>query len=135
NVDPEIERSNTFTQEVQLTSKSGGPFEWVAGAYYLHESAYTQFNIHLTQSGINQIPTGFNKTDAYAAYGQGSYWLTPQIKLTAGGRYSYEKKRGRVITNFPAPTVTNEGEDHWKAFTPHADIAFFPVDKVMLYAS
>jgi len=135
NVDPETESSNTFTQEIQLSSPRNDHFEWVAGAFYLNEDAETQFNIHLTESGINQTPTGFNKTSAYAVYGQGSLWLTPKFRLTAGARYSHERKHGRVITNFPAPTQTNEGTDTWDAFTPHFDINFFPSERVMLYAS
>jgi iron complex outermembrane receptor protein len=135
NVDPETESSNTFTQEVQVSSPRSGPFEWVAGAFYLHEDARTQFNIHLTQAGINQTPTGFNETDAYAVYGQGSLSVASKLRFTAGARYSHERKRGRVITNFPPPTQTSEGTDSWNALTPHFDVNFFPTEKVMLYAS
>jgi iron complex outermembrane receptor protein len=136
NVDPELERSDTWTQELQITSPKGQAFEWLAGAFYLAEDASTQFNIHLTQSGISQNPTGFNQTRAYAVYAQGSLWLVPQrLRVTVGGRYSDEDKQGRVITNFPAPTQTDAGQRTWNAFTPHFDIDFFPTRSVMLYAS
>jgi iron complex outermembrane recepter protein len=132
-VDPETENSDTWTQEVSLASDGAGPFEWIAGVFYLNEDADTLFNIF--QPGINTHPNGFNQTTAWATFGQASLWANDQLRFTLGGRYSEETKDARVITNFPAPTQTQTGEHSWSAFTPHASIDFFPTENTMLFLS
>jgi len=132
-VDPETEKSDTFTQEVSIASDGGGRVDWIAGLFYLNEDAETLFNIFLP--GVNTRPNGFNETSAWAVFGQASIWATDTLRLTLGGRYSDETKEGRVITNFPAPTQTNVGEASWDAFTPRVSIDYFPSEDTMFYLS
>lgn len=105
----------TFSQEIQLGS-SGASLDWIIGAYYFHEKNYARANGHfppfaaaLNLSTYFQGGTQF--TDAYAAFGELSYRVTPSLTLTVGGRYSDEKRHlddEFTYTNGPANMVARQ---------------------------
>lgn len=86
------DRRSVFTQELQASGSSNS-IDWVAGLYY-----------YFSRSGINGprfagifFPGGFgisstDRTNAYAAYAQGTVHLTPTTNLTLGARYTIEKR-------------------------------------------
>jgi iron complex outermembrane receptor protein len=123
-----------FSQEVRLASNPGGKLNYVVGAYYLDQS----YDITNTQSGliyanavVSQIAGQKNK--AWALFGQADYKITDQLTVTAGGRYSYEKK---TFTNrplfFPASrTYTND----WDNFSPKIGLNYEFTPQIMAYAS
>jgi iron complex outermembrane receptor protein len=72
------------TQEVNLTSKSEGPLQWIVGAFYLHDnSAFIVYSSNLAYG---------NETTAWAGYADGTLRLMDKLFLTAGVRYSQERK-------------------------------------------
>ena len=97
--------SNTVTQEFRA-SHTGGRLNWVAGVYYLHEVLKQDQPLSLFADadlvfGAPGAGDGFaarlydrsrQQTAAYAAFGQADYRITDRLKLTLGGRYSYEHK-------------------------------------------
>ncbi len=99
---------NQFTQEAKLSGKLGdGKFEYVGGLYYIKETNTTDFaDIFSVFTGA---PGGLgllladrtlrNTTEAFAGYVQGDFNLTDQIKLTAGIRYTDEKKEVKFTDN------------------------------------
>ena len=77
-----------------------------------------------------------NKTNALAAFAQGSYDVTDRLKLTAGIRYSWEKKNhvaNLSVMGFPVATLP--GSDSWDAFTPKFGLDYKLSEDVFLYAS
>jgi iron complex outermembrane receptor protein len=93
-----------------------------------------------------------------AAYGQATYALTPQLKLTAGMRYTYDRSSGTAIARlrqFPftlSPTALFQanpaicevgftgdcslsGQTSSKRVTWTGNIAYNPVEDVMVYAT
>jgi iron complex outermembrane receptor protein len=97
-------RSNTFTQEFRA-AQSTPTYNWVVGAYYLYESLYQNQPLFLFQDFDNFFGAGSGNylaqidyddshqvTKSYAAFGQGDYKLTDKLKLTFGGRFTYEEK-------------------------------------------
>ena len=87
-----------FTQEVKLNGKLGGNFvDYVAGFYYIDERNKTNFADLFSISPATTLlladRTLRNTTKAYAGYVQADFNLTDQIKLTAGVRYTDERKR------------------------------------------
>lgn len=97
-------QSNTITQEFRA-SQTTSRFDWVAGAYLLHEilrqdqPSFVFLDIDKIYGAHAGDGTAFvspnrnrQGTDSYAVYGQGDYNLTDRLKLTVGGRYSSEKK-------------------------------------------
>lgn len=89
------EFGDQFTQELQLTSSGPDAFKWTAGAFYLHSSAgYNPFLITgpalAPLQSLNFVSDA--KTDAGAVYGQATIALGEKTNITAGLRYSIEKK-------------------------------------------
>jgi len=112
-----------YTQEFDLASTGSGPLQFVAGAFYLHESAAVvaplQFTNTLLVPDINRDGVADNlqaitwsnvKSDAYALFGEANYSVTDKLKLTAGLRYGHSEKSllkdtlSRIVVS-PAPPV------------------------------
>ncbi|HVW68767.1 MAG TPA: TonB-dependent receptor [Steroidobacteraceae bacterium] len=105
------------TQDLRVTSTLGGPFEFIAGAYYQHEMIYNStenqlYNLDTSDyttcedasfgagqgynigSLLNAGCRYYNRFDqirnSWAAYTDGSYALSSLVKLRAGLRYTHE---------------------------------------------
>lgn len=82
-----------FSQELQLSSKSGGPFTWVAGAYYFRSTAsYDPVNLIFDDQGVHISVTNQQRTNSLAGYGQGTYEILDRTHLTLGFRYTTERR-------------------------------------------
>ncbi len=76
----------TFTQELDLSSKSGGRVTWVAGLYYLwYQDDYNYF------TNNNAIFVSTNKTNSFAEFADVTYEVVDKLYLTAGARYSEDR--------------------------------------------
>jgi iron complex outermembrane receptor protein len=97
--------AKTFSQEFQIVSGRGGPLDYVAGVYYFNDKLEDAFvNQQFEQIVRNVQPNiirpaagGFfsrneGHTKSLAGYAQASYALTDQLKFTAGGRYTRDRK-------------------------------------------
>jgi iron complex outermembrane receptor protein len=96
----------TFQQEVRFASKLQGPFQFVAGGFYQHETIdfcvaqYLGF-LDLTAGPLpfgnwNDTPyilCNAQKGSSKAVFAEGTYKVTPTVTLTVGGRYTWEKKK------------------------------------------
>lgn len=93
-----------WSQELRLTSNSDGPFNWIAGAFYLHEAIKTRLNFDATAWRGN-VDYGFpdadtvlytrgadQDTETYAGFLHTTYDITPELKANAAIRYTYERK-------------------------------------------
>ncbi len=83
----------------------------------------------------------FNEIDikSYAAFSQATYEISDKISLTAGVRYSYEKKDyylNHFRFNSGVPTVADTTvSDSWSSFTPMASLDYRVSDDALVYAS
>lgn len=88
-----------FSDELRLTSPTGGRFDYQAGLYLL--KARVQESSLLAATLGMPVPPGFTtilgsdsfwrqQLGSYAVYGQGTYRLTDSLKLTAGARLTHE---------------------------------------------
>jgi iron complex outermembrane receptor protein len=88
---------STFTQEFDLTSKPGGPLQWVLGAFYMDLKDIYHYNTNsaVSPSGtgapFNPLFTSTNDTKSAAAFGDATYQVADKVFLTAGGRYSHDE--------------------------------------------
>lgn len=96
-------RTNQFTQELTLGGSVGENerLTFLAGLFYFHQD--TTF---LQDTGPDWIdPLGYVydaglKYDSYAAFAQASFKITPRLELTAGARYTHDRKKGSSYVFF-----------------------------------
>jgi iron complex outermembrane receptor protein len=96
-------RTKQFTQELTLGGSVGenDRLTFLAGLFYFHQN--TSF---LQDTGPDWIdPLGYVydaglKYDSYAAFAQASFKITPQLELTAGARYTHDRKKGNSYVFF-----------------------------------
>jgi len=154
--------SKQFSEELQLIY-SGPRFKATVGAFYFDESFGALPNtIGLTPTGgqasnnavlaaagfptSNPAPPRFNtlfseqNAKAWAVFGEANYAVTEQISLTAGGRYSSEKRdmrnAGRIIARGGlGPVLSTDYSDDasFKDFTPRLGVEYRPNDALMVY--
>ncbi len=85
-----------FSHEMRVFSNSTGPFSWILGGIYFHDHTDVTFSIQNFQGlfglGTDAVFNASQDTDAYAVFADATYEISNKLSLTAGGRYSYERK-------------------------------------------
>ncbi len=93
-------KHSQFTNELKINGKAfGGFLDYVAGVYLYNERNTTDFADLFGQSFLLADRIVTNHTNAAAAYVQGDFNVTSQIKLTAGVRYTDETKSFHITDN------------------------------------
>lgn len=148
--------SRQLTQEFNL-SGSSKRFEWILGAYYLHEKykAFQDvlypngFTLPLSIPGVGIIPIPVfaagdqtyqhwtENRHAYAAFGDATLHITDRLSVFAGGRYSRDELvLDQQLATLPAPlTCDQSSKVRFSAFTPRGGVQFVPNHGGNLYAS
>ena len=132
------EKSKQISQELLLTWTSG-PLDVIAGSTYYHEKIDNYVLVPFYQfwsalGEVNYIQNGNMKIDAFAAYAQATYSILPELRITAGGRWSTEKRDHVVNFTFTSFADTSK-KKRWSDFTPRVGIEFDVGPTSMLYAS
>ncbi len=94
--------SDQFTGEARL-SHQGDKLKYVVGAYLFDENVSYYYHLLSIQGAGNQhtyqdIPK-FD-TNSKALFGEGTYGITDQFRVTVGGRYTHEKREFEMHTNW-----------------------------------
>ena len=99
--------ANQLTQELRLASNFDGAFNYQVGVFYFKDEFS---NISSNQSAGAPAYTANSSSDienrAWALFGQGTYELADDLKLTFGLRYTDDEKDAqhiRFTANGPAP--------------------------------
>lgn len=135
---------NQLSQEVQLTY-SGDRFSGVAGLYYLrehlpsHQEAFA--NDFLRPFTFFRSIDDDLLTKSYAAYANGSYTIVPDVRLSAGLRYTKETKdyfRTTTITSslpvLNSTFVFAPDQGKWTDWSPMASLDWQVAPTTMVYA-
>jgi iron complex outermembrane receptor protein len=156
------QNSSQTSQELQLSSVSAGPLEWVAGVYWLAEESDVDYWLNDQGAGLSSLthpvfqqivifpsidvgldrPAYFGnrssiESDSFGAFGQASYSVTDTLEVTAGLRYSEDEKSadiGRKEFGKPALEVFSK-EDSWSKVTWKLGTNWHATEDSMLYAS
>lgn len=142
---------NQFSQELQAVGKAGS-VDYVFGAYYYNENAgevagtpnTNKWNADGTGYTINNSLTWQPEnisisratranSKSYAAYGQVTWHATDALHLTAGGRFTHDKKDG-VLYKVNNAATNFEFAFKDDRFDPLAIIAWDAADGINLYA-
>ncbi|WP_174296346.1 TonB-dependent receptor [Sphingomonas bacterium] len=95
------DNNKQFSQELQLSGSSfGDRFKWTTGLYYMHQDLENRIVANLwTGLVTTSIPIDFDARslsqlsgNTYAAFGQGTFDITPRLHLTGGLRYNREER-------------------------------------------
>jgi outer membrane receptor protein involved in Fe transport len=128
---------NGISEELRFSSKGGGPFTWVAGAFYSYQRTRSRSHDYTNEKDIAPFIRGVPDTVLYGApvaangditdrdqklkevelagFGEASYFVTDKLKLTAGGRYAKTRFSYRTLLKgsffgYEIPTVANGGD-------------------------
>jgi iron complex outermembrane receptor protein len=124
-------RSTNYSQELRA-AQTREQYNWVTGAYFLHEDLYQNQPLSAFLGGdtVFHAPGAFDgiafqafddsrqTTNAYAAFGQGEYKFTDKLKLILGGRFTEEHKSFHYDGSIE---YQEGGEGHFGSVIPVAD--------------
>jgi iron complex outermembrane receptor protein len=141
--------THNFSQEVRLTSPSGGTIEYVGGLYYFdseYDGYVEQLGPIATDLGapfpLGQRLTTHAQTTSVAAFGQATVRLTPALRLILGARYGNESVHARsvgtlavgaVATIRPIVPITGSVSDDYVSYKVGAQ--FDVTRDVMVYGT
>ena len=155
------EKSEQVSEEIRLASAVGGPFDYVAGIYFLHQNTEEHDRVGITNGtllnfafGIPEALTGplgvagsigpdaTDLANSYAAYTQANYHINDRLTLTAGARYTYEDISSQYTAHADpllgligitpfGPLPLSRDEG---AFSPMAAVDYKVNDQVLTYA-
>ncbi|MBB6125244.1 TonB-dependent receptor [Sphingobium subterraneum] len=122
-------RGRMYSQELQLVSDGKGPLKWVTGVYYFnYRQGYDYFNRDISagqrlNGGVyrfaplsrNATLNTFEKSESIAPFAQADLEVTPGTTVTAGLRYTYEK---RSLDGFSQTTSIAGVPNALNHFTP-----------------
>ncbi len=149
--------SQTITQELNLSSQPGTSLDWVVGGFYLHSRykvAYDQYQAYegddYTPNLLNQYGNppaaalanlyselvfpnqGVEERRSYSAYGQGTYHVLDDLRVSAGVRYSLDRS-ATVFSEYFLPGI-NQGQTEEKV-TYRVAVDYDLTPSNLLYAS
>jgi iron complex outermembrane receptor protein len=139
---PAIYENDQLSQEFQLLYE-GDKLSGVLGVYYLDANAFTAFDVALftTLNGLTAQTLGDVNTKTWSVFGDFTYDLTDTISISAGGRYTNDKRTSQVLrttflggfsnlfggTGVAAAVTSNfNGSATFKDFNPRASISWQP---------
>lgn len=152
-------RQKQFSQELQLSGQGlGDALNWVIGGYYFKEKIDQAVPIYLNSpTALNQL--NFIDTENLAGFGQASLKVADGLSLTAGARFTREKKTQHFqsfflgtheffytagydgLINTPESERGFETQPFagvsktWNSFTPKLGIEFTPTRDLLIYGS
>lgn len=148
-----FEDGEQFSQEFQLNI-STDRHQAVVGLFYLDDEVYAGSYGPFNGFGDPFYPSGFAQgywaggtmeTTAAALFAQDTISLTDTLRLTVGGRYSWEEKTIDNVFEFdfsrdynpsnPVITPFRQESESWSSFTPKVGLEFDFTENVMAYIS
>ena len=107
------ESYDQFSQEIRLTSATGGDWEWIGGLFYQTYDQEFSDQLHIYDTNmlpaLPPIPDGLadsgvfrdfeQSSDSWALFGQATWNINTEWHLTLGARYTQETKEATKSIN------------------------------------
>lgn len=100
----DVQRNRIFSQELRLSSPSANSLTYLAGVFYYKNtweldrlyagSPANTIGFPLTGSTFGSFD---QPTETFSAFASANYRIIPKLRLSAGLRYTWEKKRGDFV--------------------------------------
>jgi iron complex outermembrane receptor protein len=134
------QEQENFSQELNFSGPSEATVSWLVGAYYYYsEGENPYYTIYLNADAPNGVPTtrftNKVKTESYAGFGDLTWNVTSQLHLTAGARYSSEKKDFYFQQLIPAGAAARRDDHSWDSPTYRGVVRYDLADDANIYAS
>lgn len=132
--------SETFAQEVTLTSNGSGPLLWTLGAFYMDQSIFAQQFFSVDPPAILHNDISHVDATEAALFGEVTYQFSDQLSVTAGARAfenEFEVSRGPGPEGAGAidgPTLLPTTSES-SAVTPKLSISYRPNSDLHFYAT
>ncbi len=99
-----VDLEDQISEELTLSSKGGGKFNWQSGLYVFHaDGAYNPAGVYSGDGLFGPFtyvaPFGRQVTESQAVFAQGTYEIADATNLTLGARYTREKRDISGFTN------------------------------------
>lgn len=143
-------RIDTNVDQSQLSNElryagTFGNLDLTVGTFYFYQDLLMQDA--RDQVGGARGGGGTQESHSFGLFAQGTYKLTDALSLTAGLRYSYERKKAiasrltvgrcldaQVLCNFATAAAVNDS-DTWDAISPRVGLDYKINDNILVYAS
>lgn len=127
-----------FTQELQLSSKPGGPLSWIVGGFFqASKEGYDPLTISYEVGSDFTTIRADQTTRAYAGFAQATYGFGGGWSLTGGARYSSETKHVFGTTVVPAFGLNSSADQEktFNSFTYRVALDYKPMKGLLIYAT
>jgi iron complex outermembrane receptor protein len=143
----EQDQSKQFSEEVRLTSTGTGNFKWLLGYFYSDFTSYQNAFIFapgaVSLLGSSNLFTFVTPTTLIqnSFFGDLSYQLTPQFKVSVGARrYSYDEEVHTATSGVLSPSASNNyfyysAAEHNEGINPKFGLSYEPTETLMLYST
>ncbi len=152
----ENDPSRQFSEELRFASKGENRFNWVGGAYYSQYTATWNFDGRSTNPSaymdlgtfapatttswfLARSPT---KMTQYAVFGEGTFAITPKLKITGGLRwYSYDYRFSSTISGWGSglgaaqPSQSGLVKQSASGFNPKVNVSYEFSRDLMVYTT
>lgn len=141
------EDTEQFSQEIRLASPQGERFDWLVGLYYFNQDLSGSGAARVFAQALNPLAPAIYVSvaqnsvvdvESFAAFAHGNYNITDSLQLTAGLRFTTEKKSiDYTITDQTTLFTNGSVQDSLSNddLSPKVSLNWFVNDDVMAYAS
>jgi outer membrane receptor protein involved in Fe transport len=133
-------KTDTFTQELRLTSSDDGPLRWLAGAYYRDATIDSDINFYAdgTDFLLGLIPVinsaGDLQTTSWSVYAETSYELFDgKLVPLIGLRYFEDERTGGPSLNRITNVTTPQQTVSFDKLSPRFNLKYRPDDNTTLF--
>lgn len=123
-----------YNQELRLNSDFGGSYDFMLDAYYEERDSRTGTSVTVFNSTYLGREVFDQSQVSYSVAGQLIWRPVEALELSAGSRYSYERKEIDVSFNGAAVPLTKNSRS-WNDFSPEVTVAFRPSSTLNIYGS
>jgi iron complex outermembrane receptor protein len=140
----DAERVGTFSHELRYATPAAGWGSFQAGIFLLDEDGTRQLGTRSLGAGSGAVVAATLadqavRTRSASLFADGTWRWTPTLSLTAGGRYTRDRKTASLVRSnllAPAQGFTEQGlTASWQEFTPRVALNWQPTDAMLLYGS
>jgi len=140
-----------FSDELRYAGTFGTNFDLTSGLYYFQQDISYSENRSLIGGAVRQSGGGIQDHEVFGIFVNGTYQVSDAISLSAGTRYTQEKKSVKVASlGAPKPGATPAGfcvvaegtcpydfedSDRWSNVDYKIGMKYLLADNIMLYAN